>query len=92
MKRKSLIKLSPRLSWLNSDDIRPYIISRKESRVEKPGQFFNLNWFPKEPIFIDPLKMDDIYFSNALLNMESKGLETTGMGTPRWVYFDDASQ
>ena len=39
---------------------------------------------------MDPLRMGDIYFSNALLNMESKAFETSSMPMPRWVFYDCA--
>lgn len=85
---QELIDLSDRLSWLNSDDIKPYVICRKESRVKNPGKFFNLKWFHNEPLMMDPLKIDDVYFSNALMNMEAKAFQKSDMAMPRWVFYD----
>ncbi len=86
----NLSKLNPRLNWLGSEDVRPYVLARKESRLEDPGKYFNLNWFPQEPLFMDPLRMGDVYFSNALLNMEAKAFEKSDMPMPRWVFYDCA--
>lgn len=86
----SLTKLDSRLEWLGSEDIRPFVLLRGDSRVSHPGKYFDLHWFPQEPLLVDPLKMGDIHFSNALLHMEAKAFEASGMAMPRWVFFDCA--
>lgn len=86
----SLTKLTPRLEWLLSEEIRPFVLARKESRVSEPGGNFSLDWFPQDPLFMNPLRVDDVYFSNALLNMEARAFQHNGMGMPRWVFFDCA--
>ncbi|MBT4762433.1 MAG: hypothetical protein HOO06_12095 [Bdellovibrionaceae bacterium] len=86
----SIEKLDPRLSWMNSRDLRPYVLARKESRVAHPGQIFNLDWFPQEHFYMDPLRIDDVYFANALLNMEERAFASSGMAMPRWVFYDCA--
>ncbi len=86
----NLESLTPKLSWLKSEDVRPFLLIRKDSRLKKPGQYFDLNEFSKEPLFMDPLRMGDVYFSNALLNMESRAFQNSDMPMPRWVFFDCA--
>lgn len=85
-----LTELSGRLNWLESKDVRPFILCRKESRIAEPGKNFNLDWFPNEPLFMDPLRLDDVYFANALLNMEAHAFEKSDMAMPRWVFYDCA--
>ncbi len=90
IKSNSIEKLDPRLSWMNSGEIRPYVLCRMESRLENPGQMFSLDWFPQKYFYMDPLRINDVYFANALLNMEERAFSSTDMAMPRWVFYDCA--
>ncbi len=90
MLSNSIEKLDPRLKWMNSGDIKPYVLCRQESRVPNPGQLFNLDWFPQDYFYMDPLKVSDVYFANALLNMEESAFASSDMAMPRWVFYDCA--
>ncbi|MDB2426236.1 hypothetical protein N9W41_01690 [bacterium] len=84
----SLTKLDDRLSWLSKDNVRPYVLLRKESRLKDPGKNFDLNWFSHKPLYMDPLLINDVYFADALLNMETRAFEHSDMAMPRWVFYD----
>ncbi|MCB0413706.1 MAG: hypothetical protein KDD50_05200 [Bdellovibrionales bacterium] len=86
----SLLKLSPKLGWLAQDDIRPFVLARNECRVTDPGQLFSLDWFVNDFFYMDPLVIEDVYFANALLNMEHKAFASNDMPMPRWVFYDCA--
>lgn len=78
------------LPWFHSDDIVPYVFIRKENRINKPGTLHKSNWFHKEPMYIDALKMRNVDFANEILNMEAKAFAATNMPMPRWVFYDCA--
>lgn len=65
-------------------------MARREWKNHKPGAYFPLEWFPGEPLIIDPQNLDDTYFANALLNMEERAFSQVGMPMPRWVFYDCA--
>ena len=78
------------MDWLDGDNIRPYVFVRKDNRVKNPGVYFDSDWFPFEPILLDPLKMDHVHFANHILNMESRAFQTSKMAMSRWVFYDCA--
>ncbi|MAE72470.1 MAG: hypothetical protein CL675_00145 [Bdellovibrionaceae bacterium] len=86
----SLLDLSDRLDWLTSGNMRPYILARKSNRIQNPGEKFSLHWFPHEPFFMDALVINDVYFSDALMNMEARAFAEADMAMPRWVFYDCA--
>lgn len=78
------------LSWFYSGDILPYVYTRRENRVNHPGSFHKLDWFKKEPLYLDPLKMGNVGFANEILNLESKAFAASAMPMARWVFYDCA--
>lgn len=82
---------NPRLSWLKNDDIRPYVFVRPENRINDPGSVHKLDWFDgKEPVYINPLEMDQVKFGNQILELEAQAFGPSNMAMPRWVFFDCA--
>ena len=87
------MKLSenPDLSWLGSKDIVPYVFMRKENLVEKPGSYLkSCDWFSREPLYKNPLRMDEVTFANQILNLETKAFQKASLQMPRWVFYDCA--
>ena len=79
-----------RLDWLDGENIRPYVFVREDNRVKDPGTYFDSDWFPFEPILLDPLKMDHVDFANHILNMEALAFQTSKLSMSRWVFYDCA--
>lgn len=79
-----------RLEWLNSDDIRPYVFVRQENRIHGPGRRFELDWFPRKPIYKNPLHMSEVDFADQILRFEEKAFSESNMAMPRWVFYDCA--
>ena len=86
----SVLDLSDRLSWVEDGDLKPFIMARHACRVKNPGENFNLDWFARAPLFMDPLIMKDVYFADSLLAMETRAFSASDMATPRWVFYDCA--
>lgn len=81
----------PRLSWLKSEDIRPYVFVRPENRIPKPGQLHSaLDWFPHAVLYKNPMEMDQVGFADRIMNLETKAFGPSGMAMPRWVFYDCA--
>lgn len=78
------------IDWLNSDHVRPYVFMRKENMDSKPGIHTKCGWFKNDPVFINPLLMGQVYFGDAILNLESKAFQKSSMPMPRWVFYDCA--
>ncbi len=76
------------LSWLESEDVRPYVFVRQENRISFPGQMFELDWFSKEPVYKNPLHMDNVDFADRILDMETRLFAQSNMAMPRWVFYD----
>lgn len=83
----NVFELAP---WLEIPEIRPYVFLRKENRFAHPGSRHACDWFKTEPIYKDPLKMEEVTFADAILNMEGKAFKKAGMTMPRWVFYDCA--
>lgn len=86
----SELNKNPKLSWLDGQWVRPYVYVRSENRIANPGQHFALDWFPFEPIYKNPLHMDEVDFANQIFSLESKAFATSNMPMPRWVFYDCA--
>lgn len=79
-----------RLEWFHSEDIQPFVYVRNENKIADPGSHVALDWFlEKKPIFIDPLRMDQVEFGNQILELESRAFGPA-MAMPRWVFYDCA--
>ncbi len=78
-----------RLTWLHRDDIRPYIFVRPENRIQHPGRLHTgIDWFSDEPIYKNPLAMDEVGFADLIYELEGKAFGQMGMAMPRWVFYD----
>ncbi|RME17837.1 MAG: hypothetical protein D6797_01610 [Bdellovibrio sp.] len=86
----SLLQKYAEVSWLDGQNIRPYLFVRKDNRTQNPGSVHALDWFPFKPVYMDPLKMSHVGFANQILKMEHKAFGSTGMAMPRWVFYDCA--
>lgn len=86
----SELKSNPRLDWLTGKDLRPYVFVRKANRIAEPGKKFALDWFSQEPLFKDPLVMEEVDFADQILRLETRAFAATNMPMPRWVFYDCA--
>ena len=82
--------LLAKADWMQSDDIRPYVFVRPENQIALPGSVHRLNWFQKEPIFKDPLDIDEITFADRIYSLEERAFGPSNMAMPRWVFYDCA--
>ncbi len=81
----------PRLAWMQNPDIRPYVFVRPENRIENPGDFHSqVEWFPHQVVYKNPLNMDEVKFADRILRLESKAFGASNMAMPRWVFYDCA--
>lgn len=82
---------NPKLNWLKDPNIRPYVFVRSENRIQKPGSVHKLDWFSeKEPVYINPMEMNQVGFGNQILQIEAQAFGPSNMAMPRWVFFDCA--
>ncbi len=79
-----------KLSWLGDENIRPYVFVREDMRVQSPGSIFKIDWFPREPLWFNPLHMGQVSYANQILNMERRAFHSSGLAMPRWVFYDCA--
>lgn len=86
----SELQSNPRLSWLGSAKLKPYVYVRAENRIPDPGKRFSIDWFTSETIYKDPLCMDQVDFADQILRLESRAFAATNMPMPRWVFYDCA--
>lgn len=76
--------------WFDNKKIRPYVFVREDMRVEAPGSLFDFSLFPKDPIWFNPLHMDQVDYADQILNLETRAFAHSGMAMPRWVFYDCA--
>ena len=81
---------NPRLQWLADHKLRPYVYVRPENRINDPGKRFAINWFSNEPLFKNPLAIDEVDFADQILRLESRAFAASNMPMPRWVFYDCA--
>ncbi len=81
---------SPRLSWMNNPDIRPYVFVRPENRVTNAGTLHkDLPWFKNAKVlYKNPLDMHEVGFADGILSLETAAFAQSGMAMPRWVFYD----
>jgi len=84
------LKQNPKLRWLLDEGLRPYVFVRPENRIADPGKRFSLNWFEREPLLKNPMKMEDLDFADLILRLEAKAFQASNMPMPRWVFYDCA--
>ena len=90
----SRVKINPLLakaSWLESGDIRPYVFVRPENQIANPGTRWKLDWFMHEPIYKNPLNLNEMAFADAVLQIEWKSFGKQDLAIPRWVFYDCAA-
>jgi hypothetical protein len=87
----SNVSLLSRATWLNSEDIRPYVFVRPENKIDQPGTRHKLNWFTQEPIYKNPLDVKELAFANAIYQIEWKAFGHQDLAIPRWVFYDCAA-
>lgn len=85
-----MIELLKKASWLDNEDIRPYVFVRHENEISQPGSAHRLNWFPHQPIFKDPLDITEIAFADRIYSIEERAFGPSNMAMPRWVFYDCA--
>lgn len=91
MTAKNPLFESERLHWMHDENIRPYVFVRPENRIHEPGILHKeLDWFPHEVLYKNPLEMDQVSFADRILNLETKAFGPSGMAMPRWVFYDCA--
>ena len=83
--------LLDRVSWLGSDEIRPYVFVRPENMIANPGTRHSINWFNQQPIFKNPLNIDEMPFAEAIYQIEWKSFGHQDLAIPRWVFYDCAA-
>jgi hypothetical protein len=79
--------------WLQlceSGDIRPYVFVRLENHIPNPGTAHRLDWFPWEPIYKDPLNLNELPFAEQIYHLENTAFGPSAMAIPRWVFYDCA--
>lgn len=80
--------------WLDkycaTGDIRPYVFVRPENRIQAPGTRHRLDWFPDQPIFKDPLDLDQLEFAEQIYHLEHNAFGPSNLAIPRWVFYDCA--
>lgn len=83
---------SPKLSWMNNPDIRPYVFVRPENKVTNAGALHkDLPWFKgAKVLYKNPLDMHEVGFADRILSLEAKAFAESGMAMPRWVFYDCA--
>lgn len=81
-----------KMDWLKDENIRPYVFVRQANRIANPGSLHKgLDWFKgKEPLYKDPLRVDEVDFANHILVLESGAFDASGMAMDRWVFYDCA--
>src|SRR5690606_23261208 len=75
---------------MENEDIRPYIFIRQENHVVNPGQRHSLDWFPKNVLYKDPLRLSELEFAERIYDLEGKAFGPSNMAIPRWVFYDCA--
>jgi hypothetical protein len=80
-----------KLAWMRNPDIRPYVFVRPENRISRPGRTHaEVDWFPHEVIYKNPLEMNQVEFADHILHLEASAFGPSGMAMPRWVFYDCA--
>ncbi len=73
-----------------SGDIRPYVFVRPENKIQNPGSRHHSDWFPMEPIYLNPLEIENLEFAEQIYYIEGRAFGPANMAMPRWVFYDCA--
>lgn len=85
--------LLQKASWMNHEDIRPYVFVRPENAITFPGTRHHLDWFStdkKSPIIKNPLDLNSSAFADRIYSIEERAFGPSNMAMPRWVFYDCA--
>ena len=74
--------------WLKDDGFRPYVLMRKPNLVKDPWKHFQLKEFCDKVLYVDPLRVDNVSFIDAILKMEKSAFHFSDMYMERWVFYD----
>ena len=77
--------------WMHTGDIRPYVFVRPENKIQNPGTRHKLDWFQFEPIYKNPLNLQELPFAEAIYQIEWKSFGKHDLAIPRWVFYDCAA-
>lgn len=91
MKTKAINPLLEKATWLHSGDIRPYVFVRPENQIAQPGTRHHLDWFIHEPIYKNPLSLEELPFAEAIYQIEWQSFGQQDLAIPRWVFYDCAA-
>lgn len=86
-----LLKKATWLELCHQGVIRPYVFVRPENRIPQPGSKHRLDWFPFEPIYKDPLDIDNLEFAEQIYHLENNAFGPSNLAIPRWVFYDCAA-
>lgn len=86
----ALDPLLKKVSWLDSEDVRPYVFVRPENQIASPGNRHRLNWFTQEAVVKNPLHLEELPFAEQVYFIEHAAFGPSAMQMPRWVFYDCA--
>lgn len=75
---------------VRSGNVRPYVYVRRDNMISQPGSRHHLDWFPVEPIYVDPLDLSSLDFTELIYYIEGHAFGPANMAMPRWVFYDCA--
>lgn len=78
------------MELMDKGDIAPYVFVRRENRFANPGTRHRLDWFPTQPVYKDPLDIDELEFAEQIYHLENNAFGPAGLAIPRWVFYDCA--
>jgi len=81
--------VSTNVDWLKEANLRPYILIRKDNRVERPGSLHSFPFF-SQPLILDPQELKNAPFCKFLLVLDEFAFKSDGLTTPGWVFYDAA--
>lgn len=77
--------------WMHTGDIRPYVFVRPENKIDNPGTRHKIDWFAFDPIYKNPLDLQELPFAEAIYQIEWKSFGHQDLAIPRWVFYDCAA-
>lgn len=86
----SVLKKADWLKFAANGDLRPYVYVRGDNRIPNPGSRHKCDWFPWEPVYKDPLHLDELEFAEMIYHLENSAFGASNMPMPRWVFYDCA--
>jgi hypothetical protein len=76
--------------FASTGDIRPYVFVRPDNKIAHPGSRHHLDWFPMQPIYKNPLDLQELEFAEQIYFIEERAFGAANMAMPRWVFYDCA--